>query len=385
MESVVINNRILMVETGGWGGIGHYGHCICEALQEQGATVRLVTHANNYQLQSFAKSYSVNQCFVGDGFLADWRRLRQAWHGERVIHFQSLLSTRRDWLAFHAFKRMMPGARWVVTVHNVLPHEVARGEPWAYRRLYRAADGLIVHSHATKLRLIKLMGGDFDKPVAVIPHGHYGEITGVDLPSRGEAMATLKLDPAHRYLVCFGAIRPYKGIDMLLWAAARIAEWPEDVKVLVIGHLLTGVSEEELVSLRSELGLEDRVVFKFGYVAEEHIPHVFAATDLSLLPYRNIDQSGVLMAALAAGAPVLCTPVGAFPEVVEMAFGFLARDVSIKGVAAALENAFAVRDQWPSMGAAAKAAAEEKYGWDRIAGQTLEFYEQLARRGAPAT
>ena len=287
----------MMVETGGWGGIGHYCHCISEALQRNGADVHLVTHTKNYQLHDFCKHYTVNQVFVGDGFIADWKRLYTAWQGEPIIHFQSLLSTRRDWIAFWFLKRLMPKVKWIVTVHNVLPHEIARGEPWSYRQLYRAADGLIVHSEATHRRLLGLMAEGFYKPVAVIPHGHYGEITGNELPNRGEAMDVLGLDSTKRYMVCFGAIRPYKGIDLLMRAIALIEDWPADVKVFVIGHLLTGVTEEELMQLRQELGLEEKVIFSFGYVPEEHIPHVFSATDLSLLPYRNIDQSGILMAA----------------------------------------------------------------------------------------
>jgi len=366
-----------MVETGGWGGIGHYCHCISEALQRDGADVRLVTHTRNYQLRNFPKSYAVTETFVGDGFLADWKRLYAAWKGEAVVHFQSLLSTRRDWIAFRILKRLMPKTRWVVTVHNVLPHEVAKGEPWAYRQLYRAADGLIVHSEATRKRLFGLMGNGFDKPVAVIPHGHYGEITGDTLPERDKAIQVLKLDTGLRYLVCFGAIRPYKGIDLLMRAMTQVPDWPEDVKVLVIGHLLTGVTEEELVQLRQELGLEGRVVFRFGYVPEEHIPHVFAVTDLSLLPYRDIDQSGILMAALAAGTPVLCTPVGAFPEVLTNDFGFLAESVSVGGLATALSHALGRRSEWSGMGSEAKRVAEEKYGWDAIAKQTLDFYERI--------
>jgi len=369
-----VARSVLMVETGGWGGIGHYAHCLNQALVSKGASVRLVTHADHYQLDEFDKNYQVEQVFKGDGFITDWKRLYKAWKGEPIIHFQSLLSTRRDWIAFYVLKLCMPKVKWIVTVHNVLPHEVEKGETFAYRQLYRIADGLIVHSEASCKRLMKLMGNKFEKPIAVISHGHYGEITGTELPDRDEAVNILALDKNYRYMICFGAIRPYKGIDLLMKAMALVENWPADVRVLVIGHLLTGVSEEELVAQRKELGLEDRVVFNFTYVPEEHIPHVFAATDISLLPYRNIDQSGVLMAAMAAGTPVLCTPVGAFPEVLDESFGFLAQGVSIPEIAETLKEALARKDDWPAMGIEAKRVAQQKYGWDHIAQQTLEFY-----------
>jgi len=368
---------VMMVETGGWGGIGHYAHCLAEALSAQGVKLRLVTHSNHYQLQDFSKHYTVEQVFVGDGFLADWKRLYHAWQGEPIIHFQSLLSTRRDWIAFLMLKWLKPKVALFVTVHNVLPHELAKGETWAYRRLYQMADGLIVHSKATHRSLMHLMGENFNTPIAVIPHGHYGEITGLVLPSRDEALDTLGLDKNFHYLVCFGAIRPYKGIDLLMKAIALTSHWPSDVKVLVIGHLLTGVSENELLLLRTELGLENVVIFNFSYVPEQHIPHVFAATDVSLLPYRHIDQSGILMAALAAGKPVMCTPVGAFPEVVKESFGFLAEDISEKSIAKCLEDLFLKRNAWSEMGIEAKSIAHKEFDWTDIAKNTLQFYDRV--------
>ncbi len=378
IEGDCVARSVLMVETGGWGGIGHYAHCLSQALVSKGAHVRLVTHADHYQLDEFDKNYAVEKVFKGDGFIADWKRLYQAWKGEPIIHFQSLLSTRRDWLAFVAMKWLMPKVKMIVTAHNVLPHEVALGEKWAYKKLYMIADGIIVHSNATQKKLCKMMGQGFRTPVEIIPHGHYGQITGEILPDRATSIQVLGLDKNFQYMVCFGAIRPYKGIDLLMKAVAKVKPWPADLKVLVIGHLLTGVAEEELIALRHQLGLEDIVRFDLRYVPEDEIPHIFSITDVSLLPYRNIDQSGILMAALAAGKPILCTPVGAFPEIIKESFGFLSDAVSVDAIASSLTQAIEQRSQWDDMGRAAKKVAMAEYGWDSIAGKTLKFYDRVS-------
>ncbi len=369
-----------MVETGGWGGIGHYTHCLCNALVAAGCELRLATHARRYALQAFAKRYPVDQVFRGDGQLADWRRLFALClqHRPQILHFQSLLSTRRDWLMFHWLRLRHPQIRRIVTVHNVLPHETAFGERAAYRRLYRAADGLIVHSQASLRALQALMGDRFAVPSAVIPHGHYGELAA---GSRDRVAALAALDlPEARYLTCFGAIRPYKGVDWLLRAVAAVDDWPDDVRVLVIGHLLTGVSESSLRSLSRELGIDARVAFRFGYVPEAQIPDVFAISDALLLPYRHIDQSGVLMAALAAGKAVVCTPVGAFPEVVSPAVGFVSAEASWPSYAEALAAALRQRGEWQAMGERARRLAERDYGWDAIAADTKDFYGQVLAR-----
>jgi len=366
-----------MVETGGWGGIGHYAHCLSNALAEAGCNIRLATHASRYELGALPRQYSVEQIFQGDGLIADWRRLfslcRQ--YEPELVHFQSLISTRRDCMVFRWMAHAFPSVRRVVTVHNVLPHELAIGERWAFRSLYRAANGLVVHSQASLDSLCEMMGTGFDVPVAVIPHGHYGELV-VEKRNRKQALESLHLSD-HRYLTCFGAIRPYKGVDWLLRTVAGIHPWPRDMKVLVMGHLQAGVCKAELLSLQQQLGLEDRVVFRFGYVPEEKIPDVFTVSDIILLPYRHIDQSGVLMAALAAGKPVVCTPVGAFPEVVTDEVGFLSDAVSCESFHRTLLQAIEHRDRWPEMGRIAREMAERQFGWDNIASKTIHFYHEL--------
>ena len=129
-----------------------------------------------------------------------------------------------------------------------------------------------------------------------------------------------------------------------------------------------------------------RVVLKLDYVPERLIPAVFNIADLVVLPYLEIDHSGVLMAAMAAGKPVLCTPVGAFPEVVQPEFGFLASGTSAKMLADTLHQAVGKRSHWAAMGDAAKRTAEVHYAWRKIASQTGAFYRRIlpeAEKGDP--
>jgi len=371
---------ITVVETGGWGGIGHYAHCLCSALQNAGEPVRLLTHARNYALESLPKSYEVVKIFQGDGFFSDWKRLYAAWKKQpnEIIHFQSLLSTRRDWLMFWFARHFSPRTKLILTSHNVLPHEVLPGEKKAYRLLYKTVAGLIVHSEASRNALRSLMGPNFKTPVTVIPHGHYGELVKSEGLTRTAALKVLDLSDMC-YIVFFGAIRPYKGVDILLRAIAGLSEWPHDLKVLIAGHLMAGVTEEELYRLRDELGIHERVILKLEYLPESLIPAIFAIADMIVLPYRKIDQSGVLMTALAAGRPVLCTPVGGFPEVVNSDIGFLAEDSSVSSLTETLAQAIRQRQSWADMGAEALRKAGLHYSWNNIAKKTLKFYKKLEK------
>ena len=370
--------RIVIIETGGWGGIGHYTHCLCSALQDSGNEVLLFTHAINYQLGGFNKNYRVIPTFVGDGYGSDWDRLNTSLkkHSGDIVHFQSLISTRRDWMAFWVSRISGNWPPFIITVHNVLPHEIKFGEKLAYNLLYRAASGLIVHSRSSQKELIGRLRGISDTPSIVIPHGHYGEISTDDKFSRGKALKLLLLED-HRYILFFGAIRPYKGIFNLLRAASDVSEWPEDLKLLIVGQPMHGVTKGELVSACKHLNLEDKVILKLEYIPDNHIPAVFKVADLVVLPYIKIDQSGILMAALGAGRPVVCTPVGAFNETVHPGIGFLADGTSNDDVKNALIEAIRKRKDWKEMGNRAQKEALSDYSWNSIAKETQDFYQKI--------
>jgi len=372
--------RVLMLEPSGWGGIALYTHELCTALVEQGVEVRLLNNVHRDDLSDFDRSYEVVPVVQGDAWSSEWQRLKRQiaeWKPD-LFHMQAAISSRRDLLALLQHRLAGDPVRYVLTVHNVLPHETAPFERFAFSWMYRLADGLIVHSEASRRGLFELVPS-LKTPVEVIHHGHYGLLSDANL-LREDGLKRLRL-PDFRYLVCFGAIRPYKGVDWLLRAVAAVREWPEDMRVLVAGNLLTGVSREELEGLRSELGIEERVLFQFKYFTEAEIPAVFAVADAMLFSYKHIDQSGVMMASLAAGKPVVCTPVGAFTEMVTDEVGFVAGEVSLDAFSKVLEQALLQRSGWAVKGRAARALAEREYAWNSAAEMTEMFYHRLL--GAP--
>src|SRR5262249_9703518 len=105
-------------------------------------------------------------------------------------------------------------------------------------------------------------------------------------------------------VLCFGLIRPYKGIDVLLEAWRGI----EDAELWVVG-----LPKTDLAPLRAAAPPGVRFVPRF--VADDELPAFFERADLVVLPYREIDQSGVLFTALGLGKPLLLSAVGGFPEV----------------------------------------------------------------------
>jgi glycosyltransferase involved in cell wall biosynthesis len=115
------------------------------------------------------------------------------------------------------------------------------------------------------------------------------------------------------------------------------------------------------------------------FITDAELPAYFQRADLVVLPYREIDQSGVLFTALAFGKPLLLSDVGGFPEIAATG---AARTVPAGDPAAlrvALRELLSDPAALSAMAAHARAAADGPYAWDTIARQTLDLYESLLR------
>jgi glycosyltransferase involved in cell wall biosynthesis len=236
----------------------------------------------------------------------------------------------------------------------VLPREPRPGQRAAQRRLYERVDAVVVHSEHGARRL-RALGVPAER-VHVIPHGAFTHLS--ELPE-GE----LPLPDTERPVVLFfGLLRDYKGIDVLLEAWRGI----DDAELWIVGMPRMKLDPPTLPGVR----------FLARYVSDQELAALFRRADLVALPYREIDQSGVLFVALAFGKALLLSDAGGFPEVA-------AAQTVPAGDAAALHDALvallADPERRNAMAQAAREAAATTYSWDAIARQTLALYEALLR------
>ena len=194
----------------------------------------------------------------------------------------------------------------------------------------------------------------------MIPHGAFDHLTRVP----GERPLPPDLAAVNGPVVlCFGVVRPYKGVDVLLEAFREVP----GAELWVVGRPL-GESMERL----RRLAPPGRVRFVPRYVSDAELAAFFRRADLLVLPHRRVDVSGVLYAGLAFGKPMVLSDVGGFAEV-DRARRRPAR------AAGGPRGAWPPRSAscWPvptpsaRLGERAAAAAAGPYSWDRIAERTL--------------
>jgi len=359
-----------------------YDHALCAALARAGADVELVTSRFAYGDVPRADGYAVDERFYGWAPGAAGSSVRRAAklaqhvpdmlrfaasRGARtadVVHFQWLtvqpLDVRLPPLALAPARR----PPLVLTAHDVLPREPRAGQLRAQRRLYDRVDAVVVHSEHGAARLRDELGIDPAR-VHVIPHGAFTHFA--EGGSRAPAPLPPDLAAVEKPVVlCFGLIRPYKGIDVLLEAWRGI----DDAELWIVG-----LPKMDLAPLRAAAPPGVRFVPRF--VADDELPAFFRRAELVVLPYREIDPSGVLFTALGFGKPLLLSNVGGFPEVAATGAAELVPPGDPAALHAALARLLADPAARERLAAAARAAAAATHSWDAIAARHLALYRAL--------
>lgn len=211
-----------------------------------------------------------------------------------------------------------------------------------------------------------------------IPHG-------VEVPSgtdREQARAALGVRPDQLLALCFGFVAPYKGLELVLDAADRLAAAPgsRDVAVVIAGgaHPRLAGRDGYAEGLQSRYG---SVATFTGYVPDEQVHPLFSAADVVLILYpRPFSSSGALAVALAHRRPILFSqPVanilGASPELVgpDDATGLASRLEQLAHQPVLRERLAAATDRLASA-----------RSWTEVARRHLQIYEEV-RRGEPAS
>lgn len=365
-----------MLESGGWGGIHYYAHALGNALTSLPVKLVLLTN-EKYELEGYPCHFRRIQSLRRENYLLTLFKVVRLLRREKpdILHVQSLISQRKDLVLMLLCKAM--GIRLVLTVHNILPHEVRRCERWLYLAYYRLADGLILHSERNRRRLLELLPGLDPHRVYHIPHGNYAHFREMEL-DKGEARERLGLPVAGQIVLFFGAIRPYKGLDLFLRLVKPTRQECPEAFFVVAGNVLRG-EQSDYERQIEELGLgEDSLLTRFAYLSNAEAIAYVCAADLVVLPYREIYQSGVLLFAFSFGRPVLATRVGSFPETVEEGkSGWLVDKEDVGAMVDRLIGILRAPEELEKAGQYARQLATERYGWSQIAGQTVRAYTEV--------
>ena len=199
--------------------------------------------------------------------------------------------------------------RVVGLLDNVIPHEHRIGDRMFARYMIRSLAGYVAMSESV---LRDAHSFDDTLPYVLTPHPLYDNFG--EKVSRDEAISKLGLDADMRYILFFGLIRDYKGLDLLLQAFADQRLRGKKVKLIVAGEFYSNAELYE--RLESELHLAEHIVWYKEFVPADKVRYLFAAADLVAQPYKTATQSGITQIAYHFERPMLVTHVGGLAEIV---------------------------------------------------------------------
>jgi glycosyltransferase involved in cell wall biosynthesis len=207
-----------------------------------------------------------------------------------------------------AWARML-GYRLVWTIHQILPHEsVSRGlDLQAARFLSRACHLLLAHDRWTATQARSVLGTN-PKKIAIVPHGSY---VGVypEGRLRSEVRSELGLPEESFVFLCFGELRAYKEIELLLAAFSSLPL--PNARLIVAGN---AKNPDVGSAVRAASAHDRRLVSMLGFVPEDRVAELFHACDAAVLPRGEDGTTGSLVLALSMGLPVVASDVSTARE-----------------------------------------------------------------------
>jgi D-inositol-3-phosphate glycosyltransferase len=324
------------------GGIAVFNERLAEVLQEDGHEVTIYSFSLQYpnflfpgktqysedppptQLNIQVKVNSVNPF--------NWIKI-----GREISRMKPDIVIGRFWLPFmgpcfgtilRLIKRNKK-TRIIGFVDNIIPHEKRPGDYLFAKYFVGACDAFLVMSKTVEAQLRTFTK---QKPIALAEHplsDNFGKAVNYE-----SALAHLNLSKDFRYLLFFGFIRDYKGLDLLLEAMADERVQNLKVKLIVAGEYYS--NEEKYKTQIASLGIDNQLVMATKFISNEEVKYYFCAADLITQPYKTATQSGVSSLGYFFEKPMLVTKVGGLPEIVQHDKAGYVVDVDSKSIAEAI-------------------------------------------------
>lgn len=199
--------------------------------------------------------------------------------------------------------------RKICILDNVIPHEKRIGDTQFTKYFLKPIDAFVAMSRSVKEDLLSFLP---NASCILNPHPVFDNFG--DTVPLSEAKEILGLAADFDYVLFFGFIRKYKGLDIALEAFSKWKEKLPNTKLLVAGEFYD--NEETYKDIATQLGIEKDVLWHTDFIPDSQVKYYFSAAKLVLQPYHHATQSGVTQIAYQFEKPMIVTKVGGLPELV---------------------------------------------------------------------
>ncbi len=364
------------------GGLAVYNERLAKALQdEEGAVV---------DIQTFKLQYP-GFLFPGKTQYADWEAPKNLnitvsvnsvnpfnWVkvGLKIKKQKPDILIIKYWLPFMApcfgtiarIAKKNRHTKVISILDNIIPHEKRIGDKLFSNYFSKSVDAFVGMSKSV---LTDLNVFDTKKPRRFCPHPLYDNFG--EKIERGTAIKKLGIDPDFSYILFFGLIRDYKGLDWLIEAFADKRFRKQKVKLIVAGEFYS--DEEKYAELIKKHNLEEDIIMHNKFIPDAEVGLYFGAADIIAQPYKSATQSGVTQIGYHFEKPMLVTNVGGLAEIIpDEKVGYVV-EPNPKAIADKL-TAFFETDRADEF-LLNILEEKKKYAWSTMTGTIMQLYKKL--------
>jgi len=363
------------------GGLAAYNERLMREFQKEGHDVEIVTFTLQYP----------GFLFPGETQYADWEAPKDIFIKKKLNSVNPLnwiktakyiknqkpdILIIKYWLpfmgpAFGTVAKIVKRNKYtriVSILDNIIPHEHRVGDKLFSKYFVSAVDAFVGMSKSV---LDDLNQFTIKKPRAFNPHplfDNFGQAV-----SKQEAADFLNLDNEQKYLLFFGLIRDYKGLDLLLEAMGESKLKEKNIKLIVAGEFYS--DSKPYFELIKKHQLENQVIIHRKFIPDPEVKYYFSIADLIVQPYKSATQSGVTQIAYHFEKAMLVTNVGGLAEIIpHRKVGFVVEPNS-KEIAKSIKEFYDknLEETFHKYILAEK----EKYAWSKMTGTILDLYKQV--------
>lgn len=375
--------KIAVLGPSGYNGMAYYYYSLCQGIALADINVRLYTsrewilaqHPHQFELNRYYQGLTASTPLALKGIWYILSSIHILYNivvsKVNVVHFQASELPHIDFIVMGLLKVFRK--KIIFTPHDI-PHTKKYPLIRLFTKLqYRLSDTVIVHK-STNIQAIQKEFGVSTENVVVIPHGNYEFFVDPTI-SLQASRKKLNLPSQVEILLFFGTIKPGKGIDVLIPALAKVVQKRPNLRPVIAGRPCGGLTSDWLKEQLKTYDIEGKIILRDQFIPDEEVQFYYHASDVVVLPYTQISESGVIKYAQSCGKPVICSDLPEFKETVtEGETGLLFPSGDADVLAEKIHMFFTQCDAQKMRELALDSS--KQYSWGIIANKTLGVYKR---------
>ena len=263
----------------------------------------------------------------------------------------------------------------VLTVHDVSSFSNSSNSSVIGKLVYKLTDRIITHNEFSKSEIINV-NANLSSCISIVPHGNYTPFINVQY-DKEKSKEQLSIPNNRRILLFFGMIKKVKGLEFLLSALKSVIKQNPDVLLVIAGKPWEN-NFSAYQKIIDENNLSEYILLHAKFIPQEDVEHYYCASDLVVLPYKKIYQSGVLMMALSYERPVLVSDLPPLKEIIsDNENGFLFKTENVSDLSAKLNSILGNEELMEQVKTKGTELINTKYDWGEIGKQTKQVYKSV--------